>query len=140
MSVDAIVIERIEIDSDLSNLSIIESLIDKLCVSIHMNEDLYGNVLISVTEAFNNSVIHGNLLVHTQKVLLEVFEDDFSFSFKISDSGVGFNFLDIPDPTSPENLEKENGRGIFLIKNLSDDVSFTNNGATIIIKFNKNHD
>ena len=126
MSVDAIVIERIEIDSDLSNLSIIESLIDKLCVSIHMNEDLYGNVLISVTEAFNNAVIHGNLLVHTQKVLLEVFEDDFSFSFKISDSGVGFNFLDIPDPTSPENLEKENGRGIFLIKNLSDDVSFTN--------------
>ena len=140
MSVDAIVIERIEIDSDLSNLSIIESLIDKLCVSIHMNEDLYGNVLISVTEAFNNAVIHGNLLVHTQKVLLEVFEDDFSFSFKISDSGVGFNFLDIPDPTSPVNLEKENGRGIFLIKNLSDDVSFTNNGATIIIKFNKNHD
>jgi serine/threonine-protein kinase RsbW len=140
MSVDAIVIERIEIDSDLSNLSIIESLIDKLCVSIHMNEDLYGNVLISVTEAFNNAVIHGNLLVHTKKVLLEVFEDDASFSFKISDFGIGFNFLDIPDPTSPENLEKENGRGIFLIKNLSDDISFTNNGSTIIIKFNKNHD
>ena len=52
------------------------------------------------------------------------------------DQGIGFDFTNLPDPTSPENLEKENGRGIFLMKNLSDDLVYEDNGSTCKIFFN----
>jgi serine/threonine-protein kinase RsbW len=57
--------------------------------------------------------------------------------FAIKDQGIGFDYNNLPDPTAPENIEKENGRGIFLIKNLSDDVEFNNEGNLITITFNR---
>ena len=52
-------IDSLSIPSELSSLPVVESLIDKTCQSIGVNEDLYGNVLIAVTEAVNNAIIHG---------------------------------------------------------------------------------
>jgi serine/threonine-protein kinase RsbW len=131
------VIERLVIPSDLSNVSLVESLIDKVCADLHIQEDLYGNVLIAVTEAVNNAIIHGNLFSESKSVVIEVSEDENSFYFRIMDEGHGFDFLNLPDPTAPENIEKENGRGIFLIKNLADDLIYENNGSTALIVFNK---
>ena len=54
----------------------------------------------------------------------------------VSDQGAGFDYNNLPDPTAKENIEKTNGRGIFLIRNLSDGLDFQNNGSTLIIKFN----
>jgi serine/threonine-protein kinase RsbW len=51
--------------------------------------------------------------------------------------GRGFDYENLPDPTSPENLLKENGRGIFLMKNLSDLVEFEDQGKSVFIYFNK---
>ena len=55
---------------------------------------------------------------------------------EIKDEGKGFSFADLSDPTSADNLKKENGRGIFLISKLSDSMSFDKNGKVIRIKFN----
>ena len=54
----------------------------------------------------------------------------------VKDNGPGFDFMSVPDPTLPENIEKTSGRGLFLIKHLSDELSFANNGATIKMVFN----
>ncbi len=130
-------IERLVIPSDLSNVSIVESLIDKVCAALSIHEDLYGNVLIAVTEAVNNAIIHGNAFNSSKSVVIEVIQDLESFSFKIIDEGHGFDFMNLPDPTAPENIEKENGRGIFLIQNLSDSLAFEDNGKVAVITFDK---
>ena len=55
----------------------------------------------------------------------------------VSDQGTGFDFNHLPDPTAPENIEKPTGRGIFLMKNLADEVAFSNGGTTVSIMFNR---
>ena len=131
------VIERLVIPSDLSNVSLVESLIDKVCADLHIQEDLYGNVLIAVTEAVNNAIIHGNTFNVNKSVTVEVVQTDDSLTFRVIDEGAGFDYMNLPDPTSPENIEKENGRGIFLIQNLSDSLDFEESGKVAVITFDK---
>ncbi len=130
-------LDSLVLSATLENLSKIESLIDRVCIELSVNPDLYGNVLIAVTEAFNNAVTHGSL--STEKtVKVDVLSSDGGFMISVSDGGQGFDFNNLPDPTAPENLEKENGRGIFLMKNLADEVEFLDNGSQVRLVFNQN--
>ena len=126
---------RIEIASSLSNITEVESLIDKVCDDLGLNEDYYGNILIAVTEAVNNAIIHGNKNEESKQVVVEVDHEGTNLTFNVIDNGDGFDFENLPDPTAPENLEKPDGRGIFLMKNLSDDVNFDLNGSKVSITF-----
>lgn len=137
MSFETTVVDNLRFSSDLSNLHLVESLIDKVCSELSIEEDLYGNILIAVTEAVNNSIIHGNLSDISKYVQIEVIDTPTLFSFIISDEGMGFDYNSLPDPTAPENLEKEHGRGIFLIKNLADDLVYSEKGNVATISFNK---
>lgn len=130
-------IDAISFSSELSNLTLVESLIDRVCQSVGVHEDVYGNVLIAVTEAVNNAIIHGNKLKSDSPVGLEVFTNEESFWFNIKDSGDGFDYMNLPDPTAPENIEKENGRGIFLMRNLADEVAFNDKGNCVTVSFSK---
>ncbi|MCB9223668.1 MAG: ATP-binding protein [Crocinitomicaceae bacterium] len=125
----------IEIGSDLNNIPQVESLIDKVCEDLSLNEDYYGNILIAVTEAVNNAIIHGNKNQASKLVKVNVEESNKGIIFSVFDEGDGFDFTNLPDPTAPENIEKPDGRGIFLMKNLSDDVSFDMNGSKVSITF-----
>lgn len=131
------VIEKLSVPSDLASLSIVESLIDRVCGSLGVHEDAYGNILIAVTEAVNNAVIHGNHFNANVDVDVEVLGIDDRLCFSVRDKGDGFDFSNLPDPTAPENIEKENGRGIFLIKNLADDLEFDEGGRVVNIFFNR---
>jgi serine/threonine-protein kinase RsbW len=55
--------------------------------------------------------------------------------FVIKDEGQGFNYQNLPDPTAPENIEKPGGRGIFLMKHLSDEVDFKDAGRIVELSF-----
>ena len=55
--------------------------------------------------------------------------------FRVEDEGKGFDFHNLPDPTSPENLEKPGGRGIFLMKHLADEVDFSEQGKVVELSF-----
>ena len=129
----------IEIESQLENLSAVESLIDKVCEDLNVNEDSYGNILIAVTEAVNNAIVHGNNSESSKKVRVDVVKENDAVVFVVADEGDGFDFTNLPDPTAPENIEKPDGRGIFLMKNLSDDVAFDLNGSKVNITFAANH-
>lgn len=133
---DSTVIDRIEIPSELKNINQVEQLIDKICELKGINEDMYGNILIAVTEAVNNAIIHGNCFQVSLPVFVTVTDSNERLCFTIEDQGQGFDFTNLPDPTAPENIEKENGRGIFLIKNLSDELIFNDGGKTAMIFFN----
>lgn len=131
------VLEEIGVPSNFDHLSNIEGLIDRICVTSGVSEDNYGNVLIAVTEAFNNAVVHGNSGDDSKKVHVSVAQNDEELCFVVKDQGVGFDYENVIDPTAPENIEKENGRGIYLMRHLADEVEFDNEGREVAIYFRR---
>ena len=132
MTMDTI---KIEIPSITENIRIIESFIDNAKERFNLDDDIYGNIMIAVTESVNNAIMHGNKSDRTKNVTLSLSLNDNIINFLIEDEGLGFDFQNLPDPTSPENLDKPSGRGIFLMKHLSDEVNFSNNGSLVELSF-----
>ncbi len=129
----------IEIPSLPENIRIIESFIDNAKEKYQLDDDIYGNIMIAVTEAVNNAIRHGNKDNPSKNVAISLSLEDGLIKFKIEDEGDGFDFHQLPDPTSPENISKTGGRGIFLMKNLSDEVDFKEKGKVVELIFYMNH-
>lgn len=127
--------QKLELESTIESLKEVEKLVDQVCTDYKVNEDFYGNILIAVTEAVNNAIIHGNKQ-NPEKTFSVVFNPgENQLVFSVSDQGEGFDFNNLPDPTDPENIEKPNGRGVFLMKNLADKIEFEDNGRKVNISF-----
>ena len=129
---------KIQIPAISENIRMIESFIDNSKERFHLDDDLYGNIMIAVTEAVNNAIKHGNKSNSEKNVTLTLTLTDSEIKFRVEDQGSGFNYHNLPDPTSPENLEKPTGRGIFLMKHLADEVSFHDNGRVVELSFYMN--
>lgn len=125
----------IHIPSIAENIRMIESFIDNARDRFRLDEDIYGNIMIAVTEAVNNAIRHGNSFDSTKNVSLTLHLKDNLILFSVRDEGKGFDFNDLPDPTSAENLKKPGGRGIFLMKHLSDEVKFREGGRIVDLSF-----
>jgi serine/threonine-protein kinase RsbW len=131
------IIDSLQIPSNFSSLVDVENLVDRVCGNLGVEEDSYGNILIAVTEAVNNAIQHGNEFDTKLFVDVAVGDQPTEFCFNVKDQGKGFDFSNLPDPTAPENIMKENGRGIFLMKSLSDNVEFDDFGSSVSLYFNK---
>jgi len=125
----------IEIPSLAENIRIIESFIDNAKEKYHLDDDIYGNIMIAVTEAVNNAIKHGNKDNSSKNVFISLSLEDGMIKFKVQDEGTGFDFHQLPDPTLPENISRPGGRGIFLMKHLSDEVDFKENGKVVELSF-----
>jgi serine/threonine-protein kinase RsbW len=128
----------IQIPSIIENIRIIESFIDNAKDRFQLSEDLYGNIMIAVTEAVNNAIKHGNASNRQKNVWLSLFLENSTLRFVVKDEGNGFDYHNLPDPTQPENLEKPSGRGIFLMKHLADEVLFREGGRVVELVFYMN--
>jgi serine/threonine-protein kinase RsbW len=130
-------VKALKFQSRPENISIVEKFVDDLKNEINIGDEVYGNVLISLTEAANNAIIHGNKCDEKKEVEITYSFDPRSrhLSFIIKDQGPGFDYNNLPDPTAPENLEKTSGRGVFLMMQLADMVVFSDNGATAEMQF-----
>lgn len=129
------VADKISLASESKSLLVLEEWINKLCDLYQISVEQYGNVLIAITEAVNNAIIHGNKNIANKKTDIEYNIDSQTITFTVFDEGTGFDFNDLPDPTSSENLEKPQGRGIFLMNHLADEVNFIDNGNVVQLKF-----
>ena len=125
----------VRIPSIKENVSVVESFIENVGEKIQIEESIYGNVLVSVTEAVNNAIVHGNKEDKNKKVRLGLKQNKKSVRFIVEDEGMGFDHNTLPDPTNPKNLEKVKGRGIFLIKSLSDKTTFKQGGRVVEMLF-----
>ena len=125
----------VKIPSIKENVSVVESFIENVGEKIRIEETIYGNVLVSVTEAVNNAIVHGNKEDKNKKVRLVLKQNKKSVRFIVEDEGMGFDHNTLPDPTDPKNLEKVKGRGIFLIKSLSDKTTFKQGGRVVEMLF-----
>lgn len=128
----------IQVPSISENIRMIESFIDNAKEKFHLDDDIYGNIMIAVTEAVNNAIKHGNSNDKSKNVSLSLSLNDSMIKFVIKDEGPGFDYDNLPDPTAPENLEKLGGRGIFLMKHLSDEVAFKEKGRIVELCFYMN--
>ena len=126
---------QIKIPSVLENIKVVESFIDNVKETYQINDDIYGNIMVAVTESVSNSIIHGNKLDKNKEVNLILILKSSDIKIIIEDEGDGFDVEKIPDPTHPNNLQNPCGRGIFLIKHLCDNVSFNDNGKKIELSF-----
>ncbi len=127
--------EMIQLNSDINNITEVESFIDSIVDRFNVAPEIYGNILISITEAVTNAIVHGNDSDLTKKVHINMQKNEKDIVFRVSDEGSGFDHATLPDPTAPENLLTIGGRGVFMIKQLCDDVAFHDNGSTVEMRF-----
>ena len=125
----------LNIPADLGNLRLVEKAIDELSMELELSDEVYGNVLVATMEATNNAIIHGNNSDPEKIVKIEMLMDKKELRVHIEDQGQGFDYSTVPDPTAPENLEKINGRGIFLMERLSDEIVYLEKGRIVVLKF-----
>ncbi len=126
---------KIQIPSIIENIRIVESFIDNSKDKFQIEDDIYGNIMVAVTESVNNAIRHGNKFDKDKNVYLTLLVNNDHLKFEVEDEGNGFDTESLPDPTAVENLENPGGRGIFLMRNLCDEVKFSNNGKTVQLTF-----
>jgi len=131
-------IQSIELSSAAESLSVVERMIEEVRDNYQVSEDTFGNMLVALTEAVTNAINHGNKSDPSKKVRIQYGCVHNTLTFTISDEGKGFDFYHLPDPTAPENLEKECGRGIFLMKHLADQLIFSDGGRVVELNFKLN--
>jgi len=117
------------------NIRIVESFIDNAKEKFNLDDDIYGNIMVAVTESVNNAIRHGNKNDKKKNVYLSLSLNEDLIRFIIKDEGNGFDYHNLPDPTAPENIDKPSGRGIFLMKHLSDEVNFKQEGSEVELCF-----
>lgn len=124
-----------QLESTQDSFSSIENDLKDLIKPYNLNQEKFGEILISLTEAITNAVRHGNKYDASKLVDVEFVGNASRLYFKISDEGSGFDVEDIPDPTQAENLLACGGRGVYIMRALADGCSFKNNGSTVELEF-----
>lgn len=115
--------------------------IDKVSANIlkDMDETGYSDenirkMKLTITELLANAIGHGNMDDHSKKVILGHIVETSVAIIAVMDEGQGFNPSQIPDPTLPENLTKDHGRGLYIIRNYVDEIHFNKRGNRILIR------
>ena len=126
-----------EYDSEKKSILNVEPLINSLKDKLEIPLEKYYNILIAVSEAVNNAIIHGNKLNKDKKVQIVIEANNEQIDIIIHDEGEGFEPDELNDPRAPENLLKDSGRGVFLIKEFSDKSEFihSDKGTDVFMTF-----
>jgi serine/threonine-protein kinase RsbW len=126
---------KIIIPSNLEYLTTVDDFIEGVLRGYGTDESIIADIAISVSELVINSINHGNLSEERKTVSLEIKKTNSDVSITITDEGGGFDPECIDDPLADENLLKDTGRGIFIVKSLMDkvDVKVTGKNTSITI-------
>jgi serine/threonine-protein kinase RsbW len=100
------------------------------------------NLRVGLSEALANAMLYGNARDPSKRVRVEVAFQGSTITARVTDEGKGFDPYRVPDPTSPGNLLKSEGRGIFLMRKLLDEVYFNDRGnsVTLVLKRPRDRD
>ncbi len=124
------------LSSHPKNIARIQPFLESMRRECNVCEEVFGNILVSLTEAVTNAILHGNNGDESKTVEIRMERHgNRRLEFFIKDEGAGFNPKKIPDPTHPDNLLKIGGRGVYLMRELSDELSFHENGRVVEIDF-----
>lgn len=121
--------------SSFDEIERLEPFVQLLQEKLSFNEDTYNRIYLTLSEAVNNAIVHGNRQDPDKKVVVESRVGKNLLILKVRDEGEGFDPAAIPDPLKEENLLNEGGRGIYLIQQFADEVQFGRDGSEIILHF-----
>lgn len=129
---------HIEVESDPNNLITVEEFVNYFAKDLGLNDDQLSVLLLAVTEATTNAIIHANKCDLSKLVSIHAHIEDSKLIVKVKDEGTGFDPSTVPDPTEPENLLKDSGRGVYLMKVYMDEVRYnmTPTGTETILILN----
>jgi serine/threonine-protein kinase RsbW len=128
-------VKKLKIESDIRNLNIVETTIDNITNEAGINQDSYGKILVAVLEAVNNAILHGNKSDNKKEVEIYFNIKAKDLDISVTDEGRGFDPGKVPDPTMPDTIELINGRGVFLMKKLADEIKFNKRGNSVKLTF-----
>jgi serine/threonine-protein kinase RsbW len=129
---------HLEIESNAKNLITIEEFVNYFAVDLNIDEEKIPGLLLAITEASTNAIIHANKSDESKLVTIDVTKDDAQLVIRVKDQGKGFDPDKVPDPTETDNLLKDSGRGIYLMRVYMDDLKFnvTPQGTETILTLN----
>ena len=129
---------HLEIESNAKNMITVEEFVNYFAVDLNINTEKIQGLLLAITESCTNAIIHGNKSDATKLVTIDVTKEDKQLIIRVKDQGKGFDPALIPDPTETDNLLKDSGRGIYLMRVYMDDLKFnvTPEGTETILILN----
>ena len=116
----------------------VEQFLEKVSKQTRLDDGTFHRLFVSATEAVNNAILHGNKSDPAKKVCVQCLVNKDSIMVRVTDEGGGFDPASVPNPLDEQNLLKESGRGIFLIKSMTDHVEFhpTEKGTMVEMSIN----
>lgn len=120
-----------------STLDAVEILIEEIKNRYNLSNETYYNILIAISEAVNNAMTHGNKMDPNKLISFELFANPHELEIVVQDQGSGFDPTTIEDCTTEDNLFKDSGRGIYIMKSLCDNLEIisSENGTTFVLHF-----
>ena len=119
------------------NINQLERYVLEVVGNAGIGPNKFADILISLTEAVNNAMIHGNKNCEEKNVLIRCKGQKTGIAFFVQDEGDGFNPANVPDPTEDSHIDCCGGRGVFIMTTLADSVKFKDNGTTVEMYFKK---
>lgn len=125
----------LQLPSKQESITLLENLIEEIADKYKVSEDTFANMMTCLSEAAINAIVHGNKLDINKKVIVNADVEGRRIIWTVTDEGEGFDYNNLADPTSPENIENLTGRGVFIIKHLADQCIFNSKGNEVELHF-----
>lgn len=125
------------IGSRLELLALVHGLIAEMANSFALDEETASALTIAVIEAGTNAIQHGNVFAADKSVTFRFEVEPGEVSVRVEDHGRGFDPARVENPTDPSNLLDPHGRGLYLMRELMDEVSFEtrpDHGTTVRLR------
>ncbi|HET6557829.1 MAG TPA: ATP-binding protein [Prolixibacteraceae bacterium] len=123
------------ISSRLKNIEQVREFVKEIFREARLNMSFFNRIFLGISEAVSNAILHGNKMNPEKNVLIKMKLRGNRFNIEVEDEGKGFSEHDVFDPTCKEHIKREHGRGIFILRNLADEISFKDDGRKILIQF-----
>lgn len=127
--------KTLSLPSSYEALEQLEPFVHKLQQWVSLSEEDQNRIMLALSEAVNNAIVHGNDLQEDKTVTITASHQDQQLDISVADEGKGFDPDNIPDPLKEQNLLNEGGRGVYLMKQYADNVKFTQNGSKVTMNF-----
>lgn len=122
---------RVVIQSDPQNVGVVDEIMGTLTAELPLSEQQQFNIHLALGESIQNAILHGNASDPNKRVVIDYELYQGQLYFCISDQGAGFNVQEVADPTAAENREKEGGRGVLFLKQITKHFHYCNEARAV---------